>query len=309
MAFSFLFPGQGAQYSGMFKEHFQEFPEFQETLTIGEEFYKEDLKSIIFTEDPRLNDTYYTQPLLMLMSYSLFQIWKKHNCPMPKVAAGHSLGEVSAFLCAGGFNVKDALRFIKFRATFMIESKGDTKTKMSAVLGLDSESIKKILADKKAKFLEAVNLNSPLQTVIAGNTDEIEAVKNELADKGAKRVIDLAVSVPSHSSLMNIASTKLKLVLDELNLAKPSFPVIQNLHAKIPLTTKEICNNLAEQISNPVQWVSSMNRLKKYGLDEHIEFGPNKVLSSLAKQNRIKGTFSSLDNIDTFKELLDKYGK
>ena len=309
MAFSFLFPGQGAQYSGMFKEHFEEFQEFQETIALGEEFYKEDLKSIILTEDPRINDTYYTQPLLMLMSYSLYQVWRNHNCPMPKVAAGHSLGEVSAFLCAGGFSVKDALRFIKFRARFMIESKGDTKTKMSAVLGLDGDSIKKILSDKKAKFLEAVNMNSPLQTVIAGNADEVEAVKNDLAENGAKRVIDLAVSVPSHSSLMSIASTKLKLVLDELHLSKPNFPVIQNLHAKIPLTTKEICNNLAEQISSPVQWVSSMNRLKKYGLEEHIEIGPNKVLSSLAKQNRIKGTFSSLDNIDTFKGLLEKYGK
>ena len=110
-------------------------------------------------------------------------------------------------------------------------------------------------------------------------------------------------------SLMRIASTKLKLVLDDIKLGKPEFPVIQNLHAKIPLTAKEICNNLAEQLSNPVQWVSSMNRLKKYGLEEHYEIGPSKVLSSLAKQNRVRGSFSSLDNIDTFKELLDRYGK
>ena len=98
MAFSFLFPGQGSQYTGMFENHFEEFEEFQKNLSIAEEFYKEDLKSIIFQEDTRLNDTYYTQPLLMLMSYSLFQVWKNHNCPLPKVAAGHSLGEVSAFL-------------------------------------------------------------------------------------------------------------------------------------------------------------------------------------------------------------------
>ena len=309
MAFSFLFPGQGSQYTGMFKEHFDEFSEFQDNLSIAEEFYKEDLKNIIFQKDPRLNDTYYTQPLLMLMSYSLFQVWINHNCPLPKVAAGHSLGEVSAFLCAGGFNLKDALRFVKFRATFMVESKGDTKTKMSAVLGLDGESIEKILSDKKAKFLEAINMNSPLQTVIAGNTDEIESVKNELKESGAKKVIDLSVSVPSHTSLMRIASTKLKLVLDEIKLGKPEFPVIQNLHAKIPLSTKEICNNLAEQISKPVQWVSSMRRLRKYGLEEHLEIGPSKILSGLAKQNRIKGSFSSLDNIDTFKALLNKYGK
>ena len=107
---------------------------------------------------------------------------------------------------------------------------------------------------------------------------------------------------------MGIASTKLKLVLDEIKIEKPDFPIIQNLHAKIPLTAKEICNNLAEQISNPVQWVSSMNRLKKYGLEEHYEVGPSKVLSGLAKQNRIKGSFSSLDNIDTFKELLSRHG-
>lgn len=309
MAFSFLFPGQGSQYTGMFKEHFDEFSEFQDNLSIAEEFYKEDLKNIIFQKDSRLNDTYYTQPLLMLMSYSLFQVWINHNCPLPKVAAGHSLGEVSAFLCAGGFNLKDALRFVKFRATFMVESKGDTKTKMSAVLGLDGESIEKILSDKKAKFLEAINMNSPLQTVIAGNTDEIESVKNELKESGARKVIDLSVSVPSHTSLMRIASTKLKLVLDEIKLGKPEFPVIQNLHAKIPLSTQEICNNLAEQISKPVQWVSSMRRLRKYGLEEHFEIGPSKILSGLAKQNRIKGSFSSLDNIDTFKALLNKYGK
>ena len=90
MAFSFLFPGQGSQYTCMFKEHFEEFDEFQENLSLAEEFYKEELKNIIFQEDPRLNDTYYTQPLLMLMSYSLFQVWKKHNCPLPKVAAGQN---------------------------------------------------------------------------------------------------------------------------------------------------------------------------------------------------------------------------
>ena len=205
MSFSFLFPGQGSQYTGMFKEHFEEFPEFNEILGLGEEYYKEDFKSIIFTEDPRLSDTYYTQPILMLMSYALFKVWERNNCPMPKISAGHSLGEVSALLCSGGISFEDALKFIKCRATFMIESKGDTKTKMSAVLGLDGSELQKILTNKKAKFLEAVNFNSPTQTVIAGNADEIESVKNDLAENGAKRVIDLAVSVPSHSSLMSIA--------------------------------------------------------------------------------------------------------
>ena len=92
MSFSFLFPGQGSQYSGMFKDHFEEFPEFNEVIGTGEEFYKEDLRSIIFSEDPRLSDTYYTQPILMLLSFALFKIWKKNGCPTPKVAAGHSLG-------------------------------------------------------------------------------------------------------------------------------------------------------------------------------------------------------------------------
>ena len=112
------------------------------------------------------------------------------------------------------------------------------------------------------------------------------------------------VSVPSHPSLMAIASTKLRLVLDEIKLNKPIFPIIQNFHAKVPITLTEIADNLSNQISKPVQWVSSMQRLKKYGLDMHLEFGPNKVLSGLAKQNRVTGEFISLDNIDRFKELL-----
>lgn len=309
MSFSFLFPGQGSQFTGMFKEHFEEFPEFNEVVEAGQEYYKENLKSIIFTEDPRLSDTYYTQPILMLMSFALFKVWKRHGCPMPKISAGHSLGEVSALLCSGGISFEDALRFIRCRASFMIEGKGDTKTKMTAVLGLSGTEIIEIINNKKAKFLEAVNFNSPSQTVISGNTDEIESIKNDLEKAGAKRVIDLSVSVPSHSSLMAIASTKLRLVLDEIKLNKPIFPIIQNFHAKVPISLTEIADNLSNQISKPVQWVSSMQRLKKYGLDMHLEFGPNKVLSGLAKQNRVTGEFISLDNIDRFKELLATYGK
>ena len=156
MSFSFLFPGQGSQYSGMFKDHFEEFSEFNEVVGAGEEFYKEDLRNIIFSDDPRLSDTYYTQPILMLMSFALFKVWTKHGCPTPKVAAGHSLGEVSAFLCAGSLSLEEALQFIKYRATFMIEGKGETKTKMSAVLGLDSDSIQKIL--KIMSILKLMNL-------------------------------------------------------------------------------------------------------------------------------------------------------
>ena len=92
----------------MFKEHFEEFPEFNEVVEAGQEYYKENLKSIIFTEDPRLSDTYYTQPILMLMSFALFKVWKRHGCPMPKISAGHSLGEVSALLCSGGISFEDA---------------------------------------------------------------------------------------------------------------------------------------------------------------------------------------------------------
>ena len=121
MSFSFLFPGQGSQYNGMFKDHFEEFPEFSEILGQGEEFYKEDLKDIIFNDDPRLSDTYYTQPILLLMSYALYKVWERHGCPNPKVSAGHSLGEVSSLLCAGAFSLSGALKLIKYRASFMMQ--------------------------------------------------------------------------------------------------------------------------------------------------------------------------------------------
>lgn len=309
MSFSFLFPGQGSQYNGMFKEHFEEFSEFSEILGQGEEFYKEDLKDIIFNDDPRLSDTYYTQPILLLMSYALYKVWDKHGCPNPRVSAGHSLGEVSSLLCAGAFSLSDALKLIKYRASFMIESKGEMKTKMSAVLGIEGSKIVDILNNRRANFLEAVNLNAPQQTVIAGNADEVEAVKELLKTEGAKRVIDLAVSVPSHSSLMDIASSKLKLVLDDIDINEPKFSTIQNYDSKVSISGTEVRHRLAEQISNPVQWVESMKKLKKYSLNEHFEMGPGKVLCSLAKQNRLGGSFSALDNIDTFKEKISEYGQ
>ena len=230
------------------------------------------------------------------------------GCPDPKVALGHSLGEVSAYLCSGVLGFDDALKLIRYRASFMIESKGNTKTKMSAVLGLDPDEIDKILLDKKKNFLEAVNFNSPSQTVIVGNADEIESIKAALIENGAKKIIDLSVSVPSHSSMMNMASTKLKLALDDINFKSQNFSVINNFDAKVSITESEVKDKLAKQISNPVQWVDSMKRLKKYSIKTHIEFGPGKVLSSLAKQNRVEGEFNSVDNLEVFLKLLEEYG-
>ena len=145
MNIGFLFPGQGSQYSGMFVEHFEEYPEFNEIFGLGSEFYKEDLKEVIFSDDGRLDDTYYTQPILMLVSFSLFKIWHKKGCALPKVSCGHSLGEISSLLCAGIISLPDALKFIKFRASFMIESKGEKKTKMTAVLGLNQSQVEEVI--------------------------------------------------------------------------------------------------------------------------------------------------------------------
>jgi malonyl CoA-acyl carrier protein transacylase len=113
----------------MFVEHFEEYPEFNEIFGLGSEFYKMNLKEVIFSDDGRLDDTYYTQPILMLASFSLFKIWHKRGCALPKVSCGHSLGEISSLLCAGIISLPDALKFIKFRASFMIESKGEKKNK------------------------------------------------------------------------------------------------------------------------------------------------------------------------------------
>ena len=136
-------------------------------------------KSPLFNNDERISDTFYTQPILLITSYACFKVWKNKGCPDPKVALGHSLGEVSAYLCSGVLSFDDALKLIRYRASFMIESKGNTKTKMSAVLGLDPDEIDKILLDKKKHFLEAVNFNSPSQTVIGGTADEIESIIGE----------------------------------------------------------------------------------------------------------------------------------
>lgn len=309
MSFSFLFPGQGSQYNGMLQEHFEEFPEFSETLEQGEAFYKESFREIIFSSDPRISDTYYTQPLLLLVSYAFFKVWKRHNCPLPKISLGHSLGEISSLLSSGVFELETALELVKSRANLMIEEKGTKKTIMSAVLGIDSKTIVEVINEKKSDFLEPVNFNSPNQTVIVGNADEVEIVKPILKEVGARRVIDLSISVPSHSSLMSIASTKLKVVLDDLGLNKASFPTIHNVDAKVSISSEEIKDKIAYQISKPVLWVDCMTKLKKYSLEEHFELGPGKVLSSLGKQNRVPGAFYSFDDINVFKDKLKEYGK
>ena len=309
MSIGFLFPGQGSQYSGMFVEHFEEYPEFNEIFGLGSEFYKENLKEVIFSDDGRLDDTYYTQPILMLASFSLFKIWHKRGCALPKVSCGHSLGEISSLLCAGIISLPDALKFIKFRASFMIESKGEKKTKMTAVLGLNQSQVEEVIQELKNSFLEVVNINSPQQVVIAGNADEIELVKPKLSEIGSRRQIDLTVSVPSHSSLMNLASAKLKVAIEEISLEEPSFPTIHNIDGKVSQKIEDIPEKLSQQISKPVQWAESMRRLKKYGLDAFVEFGPGKILTGLAKQNKIKSDFFQSDSVEAFNKLLSMYGK
>ena len=300
---SLVFPGQGSQNSEMLDSFDQD--TINLISSISNNILPFDLVEIIKNGSPaELNKTSVTQPALLITSYFFFM---KLICDLKikvDICAGHSLGEYSALVASDSIDIADALNLVYQRGLLMEKSE---KGIMCAILGLDEQIINKIcstISDKDSCSVSSANLNAPKQIVIAGNEKGvIEAIKL-CKEAGAKRCIELKVTVPSHCNLMKEASDKFREKINEVKINTPTIPLIQNYNAQIsydPITIKE---NLINQLTNPVQWYKTMNSINKYN-GIIIECGPGKVLSGLAKLNGANKIFSmSSLNFDELKEFI-----
>ena len=285
--FAMVFPGQGSQTVGMLAELAGDYPIVQETFKQASEVLGYDLWQLV-QEGPaeELNKTWQTQPALLTASVAVYRVWQqKYPALKPEVMAGHSLGEYSALVCAGVLDFQDAVKLVELRGKLMQQAVPEGTGAMYAIIGLDNDAI--INACKQAEqgeVVSAVNFNSPGQVVIAGAKAAVERAAALCKEVGAKRVLPLAVSVPSHCALMKPAADQLSVSLESITLKAPVVAVLNNVDVKAETDAVAIRNALVRQLYSPVRWTETVEKMAQNGVEVLVEVGPGKVLNGLAKR-------------------------
>ena len=235
--------------------------------------------------EDQLNHTEYTQPALLTASIALFRLAQARGLPSPDAVAGHSLGEYSALVAADVLQFSDAVMLVQKRGQFMQTAVPLGEGGMAAVLGLDDEQVREVcIAAAQGMVVQAVNYNSPGQVVIAGNNAAIERAIEGCKEAGARRAIALSASAPFHSELMKPAAEELAGVLNEVNFAKPTTIVVQNIDAAVHDDPEEIRTKLVKQMYGAVLWTDTVLMMKQIGVATLVECGPGKVLTGLSKR-------------------------
>ena len=285
--FAMVFPGQGSQTVGMLAELAGDYPIVQETFKQASETLGYDLWQLV-QEGPaeELNKTWQTQPALLTASVAVYRVWQqKYSELKPEVMAGHSLGEYSALVCAGVLDFQDAVKLVELRGKLMQQAVPEGTGAMYAIIGLDNDAI--INACKQAEqgeVVSAVNFNSPGQVVIAGAKAAVERAAALCKEAGAKRALPLAVSVPSHCTLMKPAADQLSVSLESITLKAPVVAVLNNVDVKAETDAVAIRNALVRQLYSPVRWTETVEKMAQNGVEVLVEVGPGKVLNGLTKR-------------------------
>ena len=299
MSLAFVFPGQGSQSVGMLKDLAVNFSEVTSTFQEASDALGYDLWSLV-QEGPaeKLNSTDVTQPAMLASGVATWRIWQAKGGAIPTVMAGHSLGEYTALVCSGSLDFVDAIKLVSQRGKFMMEAVPAGTGAMAAILGLDDDIVRQVCLDAaNGDVLEAVNYNSPGQVVVAGHKSAIERVTVLAKEKGAKRALELPVSVPSHCALMQPAAEKLAEVMASITFHAPSIPVLNNVDVVSNNAEADIREALKRQLFSPVRWVETIEKMSADGVDMVLECGPGKVLVGLNK--RINKSMASAALIDT----------
>ena len=279
---AYVFPGQGAQFTGMGKELYENSPLAKEMFEKANEVLGFDIVKIIFegTED-ELKQTKVTQPAIFLHSTILAACLG--DSFQPDMVAGHSLGEFSALVANGTLNFEDALKLVYQRALAMQKACELEPSTMAAILGLEDNVVEEVCS-KINGVVVAANYNCPGQLVISGAIQAVEVACEKLTEAGAKRALILPVGGAFHSPLMEPAREELAAAIEKTNFNQPKCPIYQNVTASAVSDPEIIKRNLVSQLTAPVRWTQTMNQMIKDGATEVIEVGPGKVLQGLFKK-------------------------
>ena len=304
---AFLFPGQGSQHAGMGKDLAENFPVARQVFEEANDALGVDLASLCFNgpeEDLKL--TANTQPAILTTSIAALRVLETETGIAPNYAAGHSLGEYSALVCAGALNFADAVRIVRQRGTFMQEAVPVGTGAMAAILGLDKETLERVCQDAaRGQVVSPANFNSAGQVVIAGNTAAVDRAMNLAKEHGAKRALPLPVSAPFHCSLMIPAGERLADVLADIKVGDMTVPVITNVEATPNQDASRVCQLLVDQVSAPVRWEDTIACMIKLDVERYIEIGPGKVLAGLVKRMAKDSTIQNVQNVSDIRVLTE----
>lgn len=281
-----VFPGQGSQGLGMLAELAAAYPLVEETFAEASSVLGYDLWQLV-QQGPaeELNKTWQTQPALLAASVAIWRVWQQQHGAAPVLMAGHSLGEYSALVCAGVLDFKQAINLVELRGRLMQEAVPEGTGAMSAIIGLDSDAIAKACEESaQDQIVSPVNFNSPGQVVIAGNEEAVERAGIACKAAGAKRVLPLPVSVPSHCALMKPAADKMAIALEQVTFSQPQYPVVNNVDVRVETSPEAIRSALVRQLYSPVRWTESVEYMAAQGVEQLLEVGPGKVLTGLTKR-------------------------
>lgn len=290
---AYVFPGQGAQYPGMGKDLYTNYPAAKELFDLADQVLGFSLSSIMFEGTAEeLKETKVTQPAIFTMSVIMAKLLG--NDFTPDLVAGHSLGEFSALTAAGALSFEDALVLVSKRAMAMQKACETTPSTMAAILGLSDQQVEDICVSVDG-IVVAANYNCPGQLVISGELSAVEKSCEKATQAGARRAIILPVGGAFHSPLMEPAREELAAAISATVFKTPICPVVQNSVAKAVQNPEEIKQNLIDQLTAPVRWTQSVQEMITLGATDYIECGPGKTLQGLIKKIDRSTTVSGIN--------------
>jgi [acyl-carrier-protein] S-malonyltransferase len=308
---AFLFPGQGAQKVGMGKDLVETSPAARAVFEEADEALGEKLSDLIFNgPQEALTLTANTQPAILTVSIAALGAFREKCDLTPTLVAGHSLGEFSALVAAGGFQLADAVRITRARGTFMQEAVPAGVGGMAAVVGdISFDKLSEVCQEAAgAQVVSPANLNAPGQVVISGHKEAVDRASDVLEEMGL-RVIPLPVSAPFHSSLMAPAAEKLDDTLKSVTIGALTVPVVTNVEATPNADAARVRELLVRQVTAPVQWVASMRAILDAKISTFVEFGPGNVLAGLMRRIEKKANMVSVNSTGGLDKALSSLEK
>ena len=304
---AFLFPGQGAQKVGMGADLAESYPAARQVFELADELLGFSLSRMAWEgPEDQLNDTINTQPVLLVHSVTALRVFQERLPDFqPAFVAGHSLGELSALVAAEALHFEGALRLVRKRGELMKQAGEIAPGGMAAVLGLDIPTVGNLCAQASTaeEVVQVANDNCPGQVVISGANQALGRAIEMAQEAGARRVRRLAVSIAAHSPLMARSQAEFSQAVDQASILDPKVPLMGNVSAQPMTSADEIRTDLYLQLTSPVRWTESVQKMILRGIDTFIELGSGDVLSGLLKRIDRGVTRISLGTVEDFQKL------
>jgi [acyl-carrier-protein] S-malonyltransferase len=306
---AFVFPGQGSQSVGMLAELSEFHTLVRETFVEASDGAGVDLWALSQGgPEEMLNRTEYTQPALLAAGVAVWRAWQQQGGAMPALLAGHSLGEYSALVAAGALSLRDGAHLVRLRGQLMQDAAPTGIGAMAAVLGADDDLVAEVCVQASgSQTVVPANYNSPGQIVIGGDTAAVDRAITLLNERGVRKVVKLAVSVPSHTPLMREAANRLAEAMRGMDWHAPALPVVQNVDAQVHAGADDIRDALVRQLYLPVRWTDCVVALAARGITRVAECGPGKVLTGLVKRIDKSLDAKSLATPGDFQSALEEW--